>query len=258
MSKYGKSQTGAKIDAPAVKISDNNAQWVQLGEMIADGYECELDHDFDSCVASWLEAWDVFEDLIKKYPKQSILSTMESDADAWGLDGWLQDFEMELGNAKEYEKRIKICENILDTFDWEDDPNYSCFKNGIGDSLFGLGKIDEAKAYYTEWLDAEPSNANAASVYSGNLEDIGEHDAAYEVLKRAVYDLPCDRENAFIYERIEEMADSIGKTEDAEYYRGQVKKCRGEVPIVKAKKIYPNAPCPCGSGKKYKKCCGKV
>ena len=24
-----------------------------------------------------------------------------------------------------------------------------------------------------------------------------------------------------------------------------------------ARKIYPNDPCPCGSGKKYKKCCGK-
>ena len=23
------------------------------------------------------------------------------------------------------------------------------------------------------------------------------------------------------------------------------------------KKIYPNAPCPCGSGKKFKKCCGR-
>ena len=23
------------------------------------------------------------------------------------------------------------------------------------------------------------------------------------------------------------------------------------------KKIYPNEPCPCGSGKKYKKCCGR-
>ncbi|MBQ6856064.1 MAG: SEC-C domain-containing protein, partial [Lachnospiraceae bacterium] len=22
-------------------------------------------------------------------------------------------------------------------------------------------------------------------------------------------------------------------------------------------KIYPNDPCPCGSGKKYKKCCGR-
>ena len=26
--------------------------------------------------------------------------------------------------------------------------------------------------------------------------------------------------------------------------------------IVKEQKIYPNDPCPCGSGKKYKKCCG--
>lgn len=27
--------------------------------------------------------------------------------------------------------------------------------------------------------------------------------------------------------------------------------------IVKPEKVYPNDPCPCGSGKKYKKCCGK-
>lgn len=27
--------------------------------------------------------------------------------------------------------------------------------------------------------------------------------------------------------------------------------------VVNAPKIYPNDPCPCGSGKKYKKCCGK-
>lgn len=26
---------------------------------------------------------------------------------------------------------------------------------------------------------------------------------------------------------------------------------------ITAKKIYPNAPCPCGSGKKYKQCCGR-
>ena len=27
--------------------------------------------------------------------------------------------------------------------------------------------------------------------------------------------------------------------------------------IVKPDKVYPNDPCPCGSGRKYKKCCGK-
>ena len=27
--------------------------------------------------------------------------------------------------------------------------------------------------------------------------------------------------------------------------------------IIKEDKVYPNDPCPCGSGKKYKKCCGR-
>ncbi len=27
--------------------------------------------------------------------------------------------------------------------------------------------------------------------------------------------------------------------------------------VIKGPKIYPNDPCPCGSGKKYKKCCGR-
>ena len=31
----------------------------------------------------------------------------------------------------------------------------------------------------------------------------------------------------------------------------------GTVQKISGKKIYPNDPCPCGSGKKFKKCCGK-
>ncbi len=32
---------------------------------------------------------------------------------------------------------------------------------------------------------------------------------------------------------------------------------KASMTIRKEAKIYPNDPCPCGSGKKYKKCCGK-
>ena len=31
-----------------------------------------------------------------------------------------------------------------------------------------------------------------------------------------------------------------------------------KAPVKKDTKVYPNAPCPCGSGKKYKQCCGRV
>jgi len=35
------------------------------------------------------------------------------------------------------------------------------------------------------------------------------------------------------------------------------KEQKSSTTIVKEQKVYPNDPCPCGSGKKYKKCCGR-
>ena len=32
---------------------------------------------------------------------------------------------------------------------------------------------------------------------------------------------------------------------------------QNNIPVSSNKKVYPNDPCPCGSGKKYKKCCGR-
>ena len=44
---------------------------------------------------------------------------------------------------------------------------------------------------------------------------------------------------------------------DEETRKALYKEQKSYTTIVKDKKVYPNDPCPCGSGKKYKKCCGK-
>ena len=44
---------------------------------------------------------------------------------------------------------------------------------------------------------------------------------------------------------------------DAEKQKELYKKQKSSTTIVKGDRVYPNDPCPCGSGKKYKKCCGK-
>ena len=44
---------------------------------------------------------------------------------------------------------------------------------------------------------------------------------------------------------------------DAETRKALYKEQKASTTVVKETKIYPNDPCPCGSGKKYKKCCGK-
>lgn len=50
----------------------------------------------------------------------------------------------------------------------------------------------------------------------------------------------------------------VCKTKLREYHERNRRDDLGRLqPVVKPAKVYPNDPCPCGSGRKYKKCCGK-
>lgn len=52
---------------------------------------------------------------------------------------------------------------------------------------------------------------------------------------------------------LEEWNDIFDENTRKALYKEQ----KASTTIVKEAKIYPNDPCPCGSGKKYKKCCGR-
>ena len=52
---------------------------------------------------------------------------------------------------------------------------------------------------------------------------------------------------------LEEWNSIFDEAKQKELYKEQ----KSSTTIVKGAKIYPNDPCPCGSGKKYKKCCGR-
>ena len=51
---------------------------------------------------------------------------------------------------------------------------------------------------------------------------------------------------------LEEWNKIFDEDKQKELYKEQ----KSSTTIVKGAKIFPNDPCPCGSGKKYKKCCG--
>ena len=52
---------------------------------------------------------------------------------------------------------------------------------------------------------------------------------------------------------LHEWEDIFDEDKRKELYREQ----KQSMTVRKGKKVYPNDPCPCGSGKKYKKCCGR-
>ena len=53
---------------------------------------------------------------------------------------------------------------------------------------------------------------------------------------------------------LEQWNDIFDEEKRNELYKEQK---RSQTVVHETPKIYPNDPCPCGSGKKYKKCCGK-
>ena len=52
---------------------------------------------------------------------------------------------------------------------------------------------------------------------------------------------------------LEEWNDIFDEETRRILYREQ----KSSTTVVKGARVYPNDPCPCGSGKKYKKCCGR-
>ena len=53
---------------------------------------------------------------------------------------------------------------------------------------------------------------------------------------------------------LEQWNDIFDADKQKELYKEQKK---SQTVVHETPKVYPNDPCPCGSGKKYKKCCGK-
>ncbi|OXE67928.1 hypothetical protein ADH76_18305 [Enterocloster clostridioformis] len=161
-------------------------------------------------------------------------------------------------------------------FDWQGEDD-SCFRCGIGESLFREGKTAEAYEYYENWLMDDSQNVNGTNSFSWILFENGDAEKAYEVVRKVTWGVSCYVDNSILFMRARQLADYVGKENESKWYQQQldtfensIKKWEmdedeifdeftapKQIPVVKEKKIYPNAPCPCGSGKKYKKCCGK-
>lgn len=83
-----------------------------------------------------------------------------------------------------------------------------------------------------------------------NMEEDTKVNLVYD--KELLYRNMVGAQADWLYE-LEEWDALIDEDRRKELYKEQ----KLSTTVVKEAKVYPNDPCPCGSGKKYKKCCGK-
>ena len=101
----------------------------------------------------------------------------------------------------------------------------------------------------TGFLDGINDSLKAANP----IEEMGEDtEVSLAFDKELLYKNMVAAEADWLY-NLEEWNAIFSEDKKKELYKEQ----KSSTTVVKPTKIYPNDPCPCGSGKKYKKCCGK-
>ena len=277
------------------EIIEVQEPWTGMGELLEQGGDA-LDQDFrdPSAITPWEKAWEIVKEKVKNADMAMEIFEVDEATDyEYDLAEWIESMMFSYQRMEAYEKCICFCKEVLETFAWKNS-SPAMFKRCIGECLFTLGKTDESDQWHEEWLESEwePAAAIAAAFYWMERKNYGkaeqildrilkecegttEYDGFYRSAA-AFYRLMGEEKKAKEFDRIEEeyaerlkeMEDDFEDWELPFLSEADLKDPRSRMwnmdaerehqeTVVKPKKIYPNDPCPCGSGKKYKKCCGR-
>jgi tetratricopeptide (TPR) repeat protein len=197
-----------------------------------------------------------------------------------------------LGDPELRAARLEMSAEWLRRFAGEDDLMTGNFRRALADSHFETGQPEEADRLYEAWLDADPAWGwgwiGWADCYTPFKEGTPkDYPRAEQILRRGLA-APGVKDAADIAERLADVCEETGRADEARELREQAerqrereqeqehagralltktapaRKAAAPLPVGKpgggqsrrAVKTGRNEPCPCGSGKKFKKCHG--
>ena len=247
-----------------------------------------FNNDESGAADKMLEIWPGIKEYVHTIPipeGQDKVTIEEADP-SFEMELWnaLMDSDLPFLNLERYEEGIKLWQDILDTFRWEKNDDGQ-LKGAIGEALAGLGKKKEMTEHFAQWEKKNPASLVRMNSHLLALEKIEDWNAAKGRLEKYLEPVDSDSlydEKDLLYQRAVEIYHALGDEKKADHYSQELERLEEEmeewmdngeelffpstqvvpsiptVPIRRTEpKIYPNDPCPCGSGKKYKKCCGR-
>ncbi|MFN0122398.1 MAG: tetratricopeptide repeat protein [Blastocatellia bacterium] len=132
-----------------------------LDDKMEAGYALLKNKETAAAARVWLEAWDDVVFLLKKADIRTISAFDERFQGSYSLCGWIQDLEMELGNAGRRDRkflaaRAAMCEQALHLLEEEDSDNTENLRIAMAESYFETGDFARAETLYRAWLDNDP------------------------------------------------------------------------------------------------------
>jgi tetratricopeptide (TPR) repeat protein len=237
----------------------------EILQAVKDGYKEYATGDAEKAAKIWLPAW-------KAAQAHLILTGCKKEQnikDAFGYNflNWFFDLDAALMECDLQNERIDLNRYLLSIPDYMDKDNP---RLNLAESLAALNRYDEAESMLSKWLEEDPFWTYGWTCLANILLDNGRKEKAHEIIDRGISTIESSaKETADLlnfYQNAEAVYKRLGEPERAEYCakkdREQIAKAKPatsspkQTPIT-VSKVGRNDPCPCGSGKKYKKCCGR-
>ena len=248
-----------------------------LDDKMQAGYARDAENDTHAAVVTWLDAWS---DVLRLCDAAGIGSIEEFDDRfplSQSLFNWSQDLEMVLENVGRDDREIRqalieFCEESLRRFPREDQQLTENRRRTMAQAYFDAGRTEKSEELFRSWLDADPAWGwgwiGWADCYlpgaAGRRTCPGPRNCCAAVTAfpgsgtGSTSRSDCKR-SARTAAGPTKPGSSASRPNDCGM-RPLRAAARPAPPapgnIARRVKVGRNAPCPCGSGKKFKKCCG--
>jgi hypothetical protein len=256
--------------------------WIQIND----------DHEMAIGCDTWLEAWNEIKTLFVEGYAENVEDLDKKYKWSQWINNYAQDLEMELRNAGMLEnpiyhsKRIDYCRELLQ---WcgSDELLIVNTRCAMAEAHFDSGDEVGCDRLFEGWLQDDPDWDLGYLAWSEcyQSKDDGSGNEKAEEILLAGYARRKVRENIELVSRLMALYEDTGKPEKFKEFEAVFNELLSKIPQseddkelrkallemqrskpadviydkpspVRVVKIGRNEPCPCGSGKKYKKCCG--
>jgi tetratricopeptide (TPR) repeat protein len=235
-----------------------------LEDKMLAGYDLIEASDVVGACRVWLEAWA---EVLALLDRAGITSLEELDRQFSGGEfvlSWLHALDQELWNAglndpQFLRARIALCEEGLRRFAASDTSFTETCRHALAESYFELGDTGKTDTSYRQWLSADPQWGwgwiSWAHCYQFARPDMKDLNRAEQILLegRSVAQV---RDSDQVSKHLATLYEQQGRVQEAQQMLGPAHS--SHVASRSGPKAGRNDPCPCGSGKKFKKCCGSA
>jgi len=244
-----------------------------IDELFKEGYALNLENDSIGCCEKWLEAWGMIKELFVEGLAKDVDDLNSKYQWKQYPSNYVQFLEMELHNAgiedeAYHRKRIDFCRELLQ-WSGTDELLSANTRIGLAEAHYEAGDESGGEQLFKEWIREDPDCGWAYSGWSDCclLDDSGIGNEKAEEILLSGCERSGLRDSEYVIERLINLYKEMGKSEKVKEFekiyaelkqRAEQKDSKILKPVpAKSEKIGRNAPCPCGSGKKYKRCCGR-